>query len=223
MLAACAAVLLFVYVRLYLYPDRLVPLAYALPLLLGLWHKNRGIHAAKTIAFCVIAGIQVFMLVAEEHQAVSPPAAMAMIAVNILTIGVVVDRLIVAQRRLYESMESLEQSNENLEAANAELVAREEEIAAQNEELQTQSDELEQHNEELQQQSEELQQQAEELQQQAGEMQVLNDEAPGRPRGPRRRLRPRARSGLGSSPSTSPGSGCACSTSWSSWCSPAGA
>jgi signal transduction histidine kinase/CheY-like chemotaxis protein len=177
------AVAAFAYVRLYLYPDRSVPLTYALPLLLGLWHKNRPLHWGLTGLLAVIAAGQVFWAFGPETKSlVSPPVSYGMMLANIGVVAVVVDRLIVSQRRLQASHGELEGANRELEIANQELAAREAEVTSQNEELQSQAEELEHQNEELQQQSEELQQQSEELQQQSEELHHMNAEAMSRQR-----------------------------------------
>ncbi|HYO24132.1 MAG TPA: ATP-binding protein [Lacipirellulaceae bacterium] len=177
------AVLAFAFVRLYLYPDRSVPLTYALPLLMGIWHKRRPLHWGLTAVLAAIAGVQVFGLWGEEAGAQVPiEVSYLMMLANIGIVALVVDWLIIAQRRLQESFIELERANEDLEASNRELSAREEEISSQNEQLQAQSHEMEHQMEELQQQSEELQQQSEELLQQSGELQLLNEEGVSRQR-----------------------------------------
>jgi signal transduction histidine kinase/response regulator RpfG family c-di-GMP phosphodiesterase len=172
--ASLTAIAAFAFFRLYLYPDRAVPLTYALPLLLGVWHKNRTLHWTLTALLAIVAAGQVFWVFPPEVAArVSRPTSYAMMLANIGIVAVVVDWLIATQARLRGSYIDLESANGELEASNEELAAREEEISSQNEELQSQAEELEHQNEELQQQSEELQQQSEELQQ-------LNDESAGR-------------------------------------------
>jgi hypothetical protein len=67
--ATGAAIAAFAFIRLYLYTDRSVPLTYALPLLLGVWHKNRVIHWGATVLMAVIAGAQVLWLFPDEVAA----------------------------------------------------------------------------------------------------------------------------------------------------------
>jgi signal transduction histidine kinase/ActR/RegA family two-component response regulator len=183
LVASLAAVAAFAFVRLYLYTDRSVPLTYALPLLMALWHKNRRLHWFITACLAVIAGYQVLWLFPDEVAAtVSRPTTYVMMLANIGIVAVVVDRLIQAQSRLRESYVDLEAANHELESTNEDLAAREEEISSQNEELQSQAEEMEHQMEELQQQAEELQQQSEELQVQSEELQHLNDESASRQR-----------------------------------------
>lgn len=173
--ASALAVAAFAFIRLYVYGDRLVSLTYALPLLLGVWHKNRPLHLVLTAMMATIAAIQVFVTMQGEPALVPHGMNFAMMLANIGIVGVVVDRLIVAQKQLGASYLQLEQANYELAETNEELAARDEEISSQNESLQAQAEELEHQMEELQQQSEELQQQSEELQN-------LNEESASRQR-----------------------------------------
>jgi signal transduction histidine kinase/ActR/RegA family two-component response regulator len=156
-LAACAAVAaIYIFVRLYVFADQLVPLTYALPLLLGIWHRNRALNAAQIVFYC---GLSLLNAVRAESTATTDagPLAAFMMLVNIVTVGLVIDRLIVFRARIQAANQELQRMNLELEASNEDLAAREEEITSQNEELQQQAEELEQQSLELQQQTEELQ------------------------------------------------------------------
>ena len=153
-LASAIVAAVYVVLRIYIYEDRLVPLTYALPLLLALWHGYRPLHWISTGFYSGLALLNVLLI---DASAESPLINFSMMLFNILTLAVVIDRLLVSRQRLLEA-------NTELEASNEELAARDEEISSQNEELQQQTEELEQQSTELQQQSEELQQQAEGLQ-----------------------------------------------------------
>jgi signal transduction histidine kinase/FixJ family two-component response regulator len=182
-IASLAALVAVAFFRLYLYPHNSVPLAYALPLLLGAWHKNRTLLWVMAGVLAAIAAWHVYLILPDSGLAgVGRGAQFSMKLANIAIVGVAVDRVIAYNRLLQDSMNHLEQANHELEASNEELAAREEEISTQNEELQSQAEELEHQNEELQQQTEELQGQSEELQQQAEELHQLSDEAAGRQR-----------------------------------------
>jgi len=161
LLATAVAAALYIFLRIYFYEDRLIPLTYALPLLLALWHGYRPLHWVSTAFYCGLALLNVLLV---DAAAGSVLVNYSMMLVNILTVSAVVDRLLVSRERLLESNLQLREANAELEASNEELAARDEEISSQNEELQQQTEELEQQSTELQQQSEELQQQAEGLQ-----------------------------------------------------------
>jgi signal transduction histidine kinase/CheY-like chemotaxis protein len=160
----------FGYLRLVLFEDRLIPLTYALPLLVCIWSRDLRLLYGMAIAFSALAVVHLF---AHEQYDV---LASAMILVNVWTVAGVVHALLSALGKLEQKTRLLEASNEELEQNNEELAARDEEISRQNEELQAQSEELEQQNQELQQQSEELEQQSRELQ-------ATNDELARRERG----------------------------------------
>src|SRR5687767_12485300 len=85
--AAVAAVLvvmsLFAVLRLYVYGDRNIPLTYALPLLLAVWHKNRPLHYASIVAYGVLAAIQVFGLLPTGDDRVPRGVSYLMMLVNI--------------------------------------------------------------------------------------------------------------------------------------------
>jgi signal transduction histidine kinase/ActR/RegA family two-component response regulator len=161
-LAALAMVALF---RLYLYPNSSMPLAYALPLLLGVLHKSRTVLWATAVALAAVAAWHVFVIPPDEAAEMGKGALLGIKLANILIVGCVVDRVIIYSRWLRQSLADLEQANRELAASNQDLSARDEEITSQNEELQSQTEELEHQNEELQQQAELLQQQSEELHQ----------------------------------------------------------
>ncbi|MGE3539342.1 MAG: ATP-binding protein [Candidatus Tectimicrobiota bacterium] len=166
--SAVASVALFLYLRLFLYAETIVPLTYALPLLLTLWHRQRSVHYGLALTFTLMAAVKIF-LVALPDMAIAPAMAFSMMLMNIWTVALVTDGLIRTQDRLHKSNEDLREANAELEASNEELAARDEEISSQNEELQRQTEEMEHQMEELQQQSEELQRQSEDLQ----ELQML--------------------------------------------------
>lgn len=172
----CLLVIVFYAVlRLHFFTDAMVPLTYALPLLLTLWHRDRRLHFTQVAIYCVMATLDVFAMESPVGHSLSDVVALMMMLINISTVAIVVDRLIRKRKWLIEANARLEDANAELEASNEELAAREEEISSQNEELQRQTEELEQ-------QTEELQEQTEELQRQSDELQHLHDEAANRQR-----------------------------------------
>ena len=168
----CAGVAaVYIYMRLFVYADRLVPLTYALALLLGVWHHNRVLHWSQVTVYSLLALANVYVTSATLDDTMI--TTYGMMLVNIITVGLVVDQLIVSRTALIATNQDLANSNQRIEASNVQLVAHDEEISSQNEELQQQAEELEQ-------QTEELRQQTEELQHQAGELQCLHDESQNR-------------------------------------------
>ena len=147
-----------VYLRVAVYPGRIVPLAYALPLLVAFWHRDRVLLWAMAACFLVVSTAKVFWLVPGDFFDESPQQLLfaAMKWLNIIVPAGVVHLVLVYRDRMVHSNRTLAAANAELEAGNEELAAREEEISRQNEELQSQAEELEQQTEELQTLNEEL-------------------------------------------------------------------
>jgi signal transduction histidine kinase len=143
------------WLRMVLFPDRFLTLAYSLPLLICLWHRDRFLLWAMVVAFITMSTIKTWVLLGVDNA--FQVAQWSMQLANIVATAAVVHCVILLMARL-------RQKNEELEKTNAELAAREEEISRQNEELQAQGEEMAQQNEELEHQAEELQAQGEELQ-----------------------------------------------------------
>lgn len=154
-----------VYLRVGLYHDHTVPLTYALPLLVGLWHGRRGLLWGMAACFGVAAAHKVFWILPDEYFA-SDEQTLVFLLMQWTNIGVaagVIHAVLNYREGLERSNADLVLTNAELEASNEELAAREEEISRQNEELQAQTEELEQQAEELRTQTEELQTLNEEL------------------------------------------------------------
>ena len=177
------AVVLVAWLRLIVFPERLVPLSYGLPLLLCLWNRSLFQLYGMAVIFSFMAMGKRLLLIPEDDDAVFALTALAMQLISIWIVVGVIHALLSARERimqknmlLSQANLELEASNEELAASNEELATREERIAAQNEELQSQTEELEQ-------QAEELRQQAEELEQQGRDLQHANEEMLRRERG----------------------------------------
>lgn len=178
-LLICAAlVALMAYLRLHLIRHEMVPLTYAVPLLICLWNRYRPLLYGMAVVFTGMTLLKCFVLLPVETfgSAEYRLWAALMQLVNIwLFVGVL--HLVIRHRERIEATSArLAESNQELQASNEELAAREEEITRQNEELQSQAEELEQQSEKLRQQTEEQQQQNEELVRQGEELQVVNEE-----------------------------------------------
>ena len=163
------------YLRIAVYPHHIVPLTYALPLLIGLWHRDRVLLWAMAVCFMVVSTIKVIEVMPDERFDYYSQQYLftAMQWLNIVVPAVVVHLVLSYRHWLERSNESLATSNAELETSNEELAAREEEISRQNEELQSQTEELEQQAEELRTQAEELQTFNEELAARESTLQML--------------------------------------------------
>jgi PAS domain S-box-containing protein len=143
-------------IRLYVYPDEIVPLSYALPLLVFLYCRRLGLLWMVAGAFVGLVATKMIMI---DDSALSLRDRVTfglMQIVTILVCAAAFHRVVFLTARLKAANHELEVSNAELETSNEELAAREEEITRQNEELQAQTEELEQQMEELNTQAEEL-------------------------------------------------------------------
>ncbi|MEY4940822.1 MAG: hypothetical protein RIQ93_2557 [Verrucomicrobiota bacterium] len=145
------------WLRLYIYADRAIPLAYGLALLICVWYPSRRLLWSLTLTLGVMAGFKALVVLPRHAETNFPGYAWEYHLFNLVCIAGTVHVII-------NLLDHLRAKHAELERRNMELLAHEEEISRQNEELQTQEEELSQRNEAIQQQSEELQQQTEELQ-----------------------------------------------------------
>lgn len=154
-----AMIVTMIALRVYAYPEDVVPLTYVLPLLVGLWHHNRRLLWLMALCFFASAGYK--LLVIMPLTAFTPPSErfvfLAMEWTNIAIAVIVVHAALSYREHLEGLTTDLRAANVELDSHNEELLARDEEVSRQNEELQSQTEELEQQAEELRAQAEELQ------------------------------------------------------------------
>lgn len=144
-------------IHLYVVNYKVLPLTYAIPLLICFWTRNKRLLWSMAIVFYLSAGLEVFWILPKNVLSDSGVWLVFLArATNITIAGVVVHVLLNMRTRLEEQNRYLARSNEELATAN-------EEIAQQNSELSSQAEELESQTEELNAQSEELQAMNEEL------------------------------------------------------------
>ncbi len=158
--AAVSAVLTLgmAFLQVSVYSDRIIPLTYALLLLVAFWHRDRTLLWGMTGCFMLVSAAKLLWILPEEYYVGADERLFffAMRWLNVLAVSSVIHLVINYRERLERSNETLADTNTELETANEELTAREEEITRQNEELQSQAEELEQQAEELRVQTEEL-------------------------------------------------------------------
>jgi len=198
-LSVCAAVVIgWGILRLVVFQDMIMPLTYALPLLICVWSRDLRQLWVMAALFAAMTTAKMFWILPQgvfstfESWAIYS-AQLANITVAGLAVHAIIGlrgslerknaalevsngELAEANDQIRSQSELLQRTNHDLEATNEELAAREEEISQQNEQLQAQAEELSQQNEELRSQGEELEQQAEELTAQAEELQAANEE-----------------------------------------------
>ena len=155
-----AAITVMAGMRLVMLQDKVLPIAYGVPLVLFVWLRNRRLLWFTVAAFTVISITKFFWVL--PVQATGELSFryhlldFALIQVDLLGIAAVVHALIDLRARMEARNAELTHNNARLESTNRELAAREEEIARQNEELQSQTEELERQTEELRVANEEL-------------------------------------------------------------------
>ncbi len=177
LIACIATVIVWGVLRLGLFPRTVMPLTYALPLLICLWMRDKRMLWGMAAVFALMATVKVWtILPGAELSTFEDWAVWISQLINIGVAGAVVHLIINLNASLERRNEALQQTNAELETANEELAVREEEISRQNEELRAQSEELTQQNEELRAQGEELEQQTEELSVQSEELCATNRE-----------------------------------------------
>jgi hypothetical protein len=159
---SAALVVVWGLIRLVVFDTTLFPLTYALPLLVGVWTRDRAAVWGMAAIFLVFHAVKLFWIL--------PPGMLARdelwgnygaTVANVLVSAVAVQMIIALRERL--------------EAALANEYAQSEELRAQGEELAQQNEELAHQTEELSQQGEELASQNEELQAQSEDITALND------------------------------------------------
>jgi PAS domain S-box-containing protein len=175
MCISIAVVLLWAFIRLYLFDFMVFPLTFVLPLLVCVWTRDKAMLWSMAAAFAAIITLELFAVLPEGKM---PPFEKILVyfttLANILVGAIVIHLIIRLRNRLKENMDTLAEAHAQMRSQNDELQAQTEELSQQNEELSQQSEELAQTNEELQTQQEKLEAQNEELQAQSEEIQALN-------------------------------------------------
>jgi len=173
-LPVCAAMVIgWGILRLAVFQDVVMPLTYALPLLICVWSRDLQQLWGMAALFAAMASTKLFWILPQgvfttfEHWAIYSAQL-----TNIAVAGLVVHAIIGLR-------DSLERKNAALQALNQQLAEANDQVRSQNELLQRtnhQAEELSQQNEELRSQGEELEQQAEELTAHTEESQAVNEE-----------------------------------------------
>src|SRR5690606_16887780 len=108
---AVMALAAFAFLRLYVYGDQLVPLTDGLVLLLSLWHRNRPLHFAMAACLTSTVLVKTLLMLDPVAGGMSITIIMGMLLVNIWTVTLVVDGLLVARSALLASNEQLVAAN----------------------------------------------------------------------------------------------------------------
>jgi PAS domain S-box-containing protein len=165
-----ALVVIWGVLRLGIFRILLFPLTYTLPLLVGVWARDKVLLWSMAAAFVVMHTVhQLALLPAGVLREPGDTPTYVATLLSIVVGAVVVHVIIVMRDRLDVSLASVHGQAEEMERQNEELTQQSEELTQQNEEMSQQA-------EELSQQAEELSRQNEELQVQAGKIHALNVE-----------------------------------------------
>lgn len=147
-LVSAAVTVTWGYLRLVVFSDSHVPIAYVLPLLVSLWTRDRQTLWAMAAAFGTFHTLKVFWIL-PAGAVENSWAIYGSTLVNIIVGSAVIHTVINLRDRLDESLA-------RVQAQADELHVQGEELTQQNEELAQQGEELANRNEELQSQTEEI-------------------------------------------------------------------
>jgi signal transduction histidine kinase/CheY-like chemotaxis protein len=154
----CAAIVQMALWRLGFFNDQVVPVAYTLPVLLALWHKDKAQLWFTACAMLFLSGAKElwFTPASVDFKFDAPVMLLVMQWLSVLVVAGAMHAALYFRQKLEVANADLGQVNAELQSANEELTAREEEITRQNEELQSQTHELHGQTQHVQAQSQEL-------------------------------------------------------------------
>ncbi|MCL4811843.1 MAG: response regulator [Vicinamibacteraceae bacterium] len=150
--------------RLFAFETTVFPLTYAIPLLIGVWTRDRLVLWGMAAVFIAFHTVKIFWIV--PAGVLSPAESWANYGAtcsNVIVAATAVHLIIRLRERLEIALDHVKAQAVELQAQGEELAQQNEELAEQAEELSRQSDELAQQGEELATQNEELTSQAEEI------------------------------------------------------------
>jgi signal transduction histidine kinase len=145
------------YVRLVVFSTSMFPIAYILPLLIGVWTRDRQVLWAMAGIFAVFNTLKMFWILppdvlSDAERWASWGSTLTNIVVGAGAIHLIInlrERLEGTLREVRAQADELQAQGEELAQQNEELTQQGEELANQNEELQTQSEEISQLNQAL--------------------------------------------------------------------------
>jgi len=116
-----------VYLRVAVVPHRVVPLTYALPLLVALWHRDRGLLWGMAGCFMASAVYKIIWLMPDESWDYYGQQLLyaGMQWVNIVLPATVIHLMLNHRERLLRANDALSRANSELETSNEELASRE--------------------------------------------------------------------------------------------------
>jgi signal transduction histidine kinase/CheY-like chemotaxis protein len=138
-------------------PTSILPLTYALPLLVCVWTRDRLALWGMAAIFAAFHTVKLFWLFPDDVLSRAELwANYGATLVNISVAAVAIQLVILMRERLQRALDSVQEQSDELAQQNEELAAQGEELSQQTEELSQQGEELASQNEELQTQAEEI-------------------------------------------------------------------
>ena len=136
-LVSAALAVAMTYLGIVMYPHRIIPLTFALPLLVALWHRDRLLLWTMAACFMAVSAIKVMWLIPDEYfdGTFQQFLFTAMQWLNIIVAAGVIHIVLNYHQRLERSREALAKSNAELESSNEELQAQAEILQTLNSEL----------------------------------------------------------------------------------------
>lgn len=156
--AVIALMIVWAYVRLFLFKTHVVPLTFVLPMMICIWTRRAWHLGLMSVAFIGIAVLKTFYMLPSDLM--TPGEDWGLFATTVFNVGM--GAFIIYCVMSYR--DRVDAHADRIAQQHAELEAQAEELAQQNEEIRAQSEELAQQNEEVESQSEELERQNAELQ-----------------------------------------------------------
>jgi signal transduction histidine kinase/ActR/RegA family two-component response regulator len=154
----CMLIVQMALLRLNYYNEMEYPVAFFLPILVVLWHKDKAQLWLTALAMVVLAWMKQYWFAEKPGDLKYPNPALlvALQWLSILVSACVVHAALYFRSQMLDANDILARVNTDLNLVNEELTSREEEITRQNEELQSQTHELQEQTQQVQVKSREL-------------------------------------------------------------------
>ncbi len=127
---------LMAWLRLSVFPHRVLPVAYGVPLLICIWFRRRSILWGMVAGFTVITAIKYYLVSSADMDARFRQEDWILVLADLMTVGVVVHLLITALHTLETRTRALARLNSEVEQKNREMELAAQESARQRDLLQ---------------------------------------------------------------------------------------
>lgn len=131
-------------------PTSVLPLAFALPLLVCIWTRDRVALWGMAAIFAVFHTVKLFILLPDDILSSAELwSNYGLTLVNVSVTALAVHLVIVTRERLEQALDSMQEQAEELRAQSEDLAQQTEEVTQQGEELASQNEELQTQAEEI--------------------------------------------------------------------------